>query len=185
MLHIAGLRMFRSYALNAFISLLCLPDCKHECVLSGEMEELPIWWSLRKRDLLRVSSSCLECSASVSFNQWKLLRDKAVSRSCLSNCPGVALFSSWSSQPPSLSSSLAFCNPFSLNSQGMGLYIDKVFKKCPHLKCTHNNDYDLFFGWRLWCDVCWISTVSFVIFPPQANTACWRRKYQWSRATAP
>lgn len=114
-LHVVGLRMFRSYSLNAFISLLCLPDCKHECVLSGEMEELPIWWSLRKRDLLRVSSSCLECSASVSFNQWKLLRDKAVSRSCLSNCPGLALFSSRSSQSPSFSSSLAFCNPFFLH----------------------------------------------------------------------
>lgn len=60
---------------------------------SGNMKELPILWRMWKHDLLRVSSSCLKCSASVSLNQWKLLRDKAVSLSCLSSCPRLALFS--------------------------------------------------------------------------------------------
>lgn len=50
----------------------------------------------------------------------------------------------------------------SLNSQGMRLNIDNVF---PCLKCTHDNNYDLFFGWKLWCDLCWISTVLFWFFP--------------------
>ncbi len=85
---------------------------------------------LGKQDLLRVSSRCLECSASVSFNQWKLLRDKAASLSCLSNCPALALFSCGRLSLSTLHSpfvihSVRNSTAMSLNSQGMGLKIDK------------------------------------------------------------
>lgn len=96
---IVGLPMRYSHVLDAFIPPLCLPDCEHEYASSGEMEELPIRWMLRKLDLLRVSFGCLECSASVSFNQWKLLGEKAASLSCPSSWPGLVLFSTWLSLP--------------------------------------------------------------------------------------
>lgn len=81
--HIVGPHMQYSCALSAFILLFCVPECRHEHISSWEMGELPIW-RLWKLNLLRVSSSCLEYSASVSFNQWKLGRDKAACLSCLS-----------------------------------------------------------------------------------------------------
>lgn len=54
-----------------------------------------ITYVLQEQDLQKVSLGCLECSASVSFNHWWVLGDKAGSLSCLSSSPELAFLASW------------------------------------------------------------------------------------------
>lgn len=100
---------------------------------SGEMEISPIQWRLRKQDLLRVSSSCLVCSESVSSIQRKVLGDKALSLSCLSDGPPPALLRFWVSQ--SLLSQLFLF--LSILSLSCCLAFKSKFSKCTIMSFSH------------------------------------------------